>query len=102
MDTGSGNTVSVWMDDERLASRRKLDRDRDAEVCVVGAGIAGLSVAHQLAREGRSVVVLEDGRIGSGETSRTTAHVSNAFDDRYALVERLHGELGARLVAESH
>jgi len=102
MDTGSGHSVSVWMEDERLASRRKLDRDRHADVCVVGAGIAGLSVAHQLARHGRTVVVLEDGRIGSGETSRTTAHVSNAFDDRYALVERLHGEEGARLVAESH
>jgi len=102
MDTGSGHSVSVWMEDERLLSRRKLDRDRHADVCVVGAGIAGLSVAHQLARQGRTVIVLEDGRIGSGETSRTTAHVSNAFDDRYALVERLHGEDGARLVAESH
>ena len=102
MDTGSGHTVSAWMADERLAWRGALDGDRAVDVCVVGAGIAGLSVAYQLARVGRSVVVLEDGKIGSGETSRTTAHVSNAFDDRYALVERLHGEHAAQLVAESH
>src|SRR5262245_29113028 len=102
MDTGSGHSVSAWMEDEPLLWRRKLDRDRHADVCIVGAGIAGLSVAHQLARQGRTVIVLEDGRIGSGETSRTTAHLSNAFDDRYALVERLHGEGGAALVADSH
>jgi len=90
------------MDSEGLAARRALDRDLEADVCVIGAGIAGLSTAHQLARQGRSVIVLEDGKIGSGETSRTTAHLSNAFDDRYALVERLHGPLGARYVAESH
>jgi glycine/D-amino acid oxidase-like deaminating enzyme/nitrite reductase/ring-hydroxylating ferredoxin subunit len=90
------------MPDERMASRSALDGDRAVDVCIVGAGIAGLSVAYQLTRVGRSVIVLEDGKIGSGETSRTTAHVSNAFDDRYALVERLHGEHASQLVAESH
>jgi glycine/D-amino acid oxidase-like deaminating enzyme/nitrite reductase/ring-hydroxylating ferredoxin subunit len=90
------------MDDQPLPSRSRLEGHENADVCVVGAGIAGLSTAYELAREGRSVIVLEDGAIGSGETSRTTAHLSNAFDDRYAVVERLHGELGARYVAQSH
>jgi len=102
MDTGSGHSVSVWMEDEHLRRLTPLGRDLEADVCVIGAGISGLSVAYQLARAGRSVVVLEDGAIGSGETSRTTAHLSNAFDDRYALVERLHGLGGSRMVAESH
>lgn len=35
-------------------------------------------------------------------TGRTTAHLTNAFDDRYLDVEKLHGEEGARLTAESH
>jgi glycine/D-amino acid oxidase-like deaminating enzyme/nitrite reductase/ring-hydroxylating ferredoxin subunit len=42
------------------------------------------------------------GFIGSGETGRTTAHLSNVIDDRYTEIERLHGERGARLAAESH
>jgi hypothetical protein len=35
-------------------------------------------------------------------TTMTTAHLSNAIDDRYMEIERLHGEAGARLAAESH
>ena len=45
-----------------------------ANVCVVGAGIAGITTAYLLAREGKSVVVVDDGPVGGGETGRTTAH----------------------------
>jgi glycine/D-amino acid oxidase-like deaminating enzyme/nitrite reductase/ring-hydroxylating ferredoxin subunit len=48
------------------------------------------------------VIVLEDGAVGGGETGRTTAHLSNALDDRYHVLERLHGQEGARLAAASH
>ena len=48
------------------------------------------------------MVVLDDGAIGSGMTGATTAHLANALDDRYFEIERLHGERGARLAAESH
>ena len=79
-----------------------LDRDVEADVCVIGAGIAGLSTAYALAREGRSVIVLEDGTLGSGQTARTSAHLSNAVDDRYAEIEQLFGEEAATLTADSH
>jgi glycine/D-amino acid oxidase-like deaminating enzyme/nitrite reductase/ring-hydroxylating ferredoxin subunit len=71
-------------------------------VCIVGAGIAGMSTAYLLARAGVSVVVLDDGPIGGGETGRTTAHLSNALDDRYDELARLFGQRGAQLAAESH
>ena len=67
------------------------------DVCIVGAGIAGISTAYLLAREGLSVIVLNDGPIGGGETGRTTAHLSNAIDDRYVEIERIHGRRRARL-----
>ncbi len=47
-------------------------------------------------------MIIDDGPIGCGETGRTTAHLSNAIDDRYTEIERLHGANGARLAAESH
>jgi len=82
--------------------RPPLDRDVTADVCVVGAGIAGLSTAYELALDGKSVVVLDDGRIGGGQTARTTAHLASALDDRFSRLEKLHGVDGSRLAAESH
>jgi len=98
----SGATTSIWMAHTDIPSRPALTKDISADVCVVGAGIAGLTTAYVLAKEGRSVVVLDDGPIGSGETSRTTAHLACALGDRYFEIESLHGERGARLAAQSH
>src|ERR1051326_2836764 len=102
MQNDSGQTISVWMDTAVVPRQSTLTHDASANVCVVGAGIAGLTTAYLLAREGKSVVVLDDGPLAGGETSRTTAHLVNALDDRYYELERLHGERGARLAAESH
>jgi glycine/D-amino acid oxidase-like deaminating enzyme/nitrite reductase/ring-hydroxylating ferredoxin subunit len=79
-----------------------LQANATADVCVIGAGISGLSTAYALAREGRSVVVLDDGDVAGGMTQRTTAHLANAVDDRYFEIERRHGQDGARIVAQSH
>jgi len=85
-----------------IAVRPALAEDTTANVCIVGAGIAGMTTAYLLAREGKSVIVLDDGPIGGGMTGRTTAHLVTALDDRYFELERLHGEDGARLAAQSH
>src|SRR5690606_15297981 len=102
MQSDTGVNRSVWMSTVHMPEVPPLERDERADVCIVGAGIAGLTTAYLLLREGRQVVVIDDGPIAGGATSRTTAHLSNAFDDRYYEVERLHGGAGARLVAESH
>ena len=98
----SGQSTSLWMATASVPGGAALSEDARADVCVVGAGIAGLTTAYILARLGKSVVVLDDGPIGGGQTQRTTAHLSNALDDRYVEIERLHGPEGARLAAESH
>ena len=83
-------------------SEPRLQQDIRTDVCIVGAGIAGMTTAYLLSLEGRSVVVLDDGAIGGGMTGRTTAHLTSAFDDRYLEMEKLHGEDGSRLIAASH
>jgi glycine/D-amino acid oxidase-like deaminating enzyme/nitrite reductase/ring-hydroxylating ferredoxin subunit len=101
MQTNYGRS-SVWMDDLPFARYDTLSSDLRADVCIAGAGIAGLSTAYLLAQEGKSVVVLEAGLVGSGETSRTTAHLSDALDDRYHELERLFGRDGAARARQSH
>ena len=104
MKTDNGRTTSVWMRtaDVTEPGAQPGAADAQADVVIVGAGIAGLTTAYLLTKEGKRVVVLEDGPLAGGETCRTTAHLVNALDERYYELERLHGEKGARLAAESH
>src|SRR5690348_10175347 len=102
MEQHPEETVSVWMENQ-AATDPPLRSALRVEVCVIGGGIAGLSTAYLLSREGRSVAVLEAApRVASGETIRTTAHLSNALDDRYYEIERVLGLDCSRLAAESH
>ena len=99
----SGRTASLWTRTTEVPSFvEELPASTTADVCVIGAGIAGLTTAYLLGRTGRHVIVIDDGPIGGGETARTTAHLSDALDDGYHQLEALHGAEGARLAAESH
>jgi glycine/D-amino acid oxidase-like deaminating enzyme/nitrite reductase/ring-hydroxylating ferredoxin subunit len=102
MKPTSGTTTSVWMATADTPVEKVLGEDTSANVCIIGAGIAGLTTAYLLAREGKAVIVLDDGPIGGGMTARTTAHLTNALDDRFYELERLFGEEGSRLAAASH
>jgi glycine/D-amino acid oxidase-like deaminating enzyme/nitrite reductase/ring-hydroxylating ferredoxin subunit len=101
-ERSSGSTRSIWMGGQIHPSAGKLPRSSSADVCIVGAGITGLSTAYALARAGQSVIVVDAGAIGGGDTARTTAHLASALDDGFVHLESLHGRAGARLAAESH
>ncbi|RAU83090.1 FAD-dependent oxidoreductase [Pontibacter arcticus] len=102
MKRESGASLSVWVDEVSMPPTTTLTENITCDVCVVGAGIAGLTTAYLLAKAGKRVVVVESKQIGAGETARTTAHLSNALDDRFSELIRLFGKDGARLAAQSH
>src|SRR5688572_18921202 len=83
--------ASVWAATTEPILAPPLLENASADVCIVGGGIAGLTTAYLLARSGRSVIVIDAGAIAAGETSRTTAHLSNVIDDRFHVIERYHG-----------
>src|SRR5204862_1315925 len=102
MHSNSGHTTSVWMGSTEVPQFQSLTQDLRVNVCIIGAGIAGMTTAYLLDRAGRAVALIDDGPIGGGETSRTTAHLTAALDDRFYEIEKIHGEEGARIAAESH
>src|SRR5687768_11147544 len=63
-----GARPSIWDLTAEVPAAPRLTQDITADVCIIGAGMAGMSTAYELTRAGRSVVVLDDGRIGGGET----------------------------------
>lgn len=102
LKSDEGRTTSYWEATGSLIDTEGTVGDLTADVCVIGGGIAGLTTAYLLGKHGRKVVVVDDGLIGGGETCRTTAHLTNAIDDRIYRIEKWHGEEKARLAVRSH
>lgn len=97
-----GRTVSIWQNEQTAPSYGPLTQDAQTQVCVIGAGIAGLTSAYLLLKEGKKVVVLDDSPVGDGQTGRTSAHLASALDDRFYEVTRMHGQDACRRAYQSH
>jgi gamma-glutamylputrescine oxidase len=70
--------------------RPALTHDLDVDLCVIGAGLAGLTVAREVARRGWSVAVLEANGVAGGASGRNGGFVSPGFAERIAaIVERV-------------
>lgn len=103
--------AGVWRQ-ALLGSAPALRGKLSTQVCIIGAGATGLSVAYQLARAGKAVVLLDamaaDGIAGEepprhfGESLRTIAVLTQVVDAGYTAMIRYHGFKGAQWVAESH
>lgn len=98
----SGRTRPCWSEGVEIPRYEPLEHSISADVCVVGAGIAGLTTAYLLLKDGKRVVVLDQGGVGSGETGRTSAHLASILDDRFMHMRRVHGDDRTRVMYESH
>ena len=89
--------ASPWLEGISI-SCLPLATDLEFDVAVIGAGITGLTAAHQLSRQGQRVIVLERGTVGHGESGQTTAHLSARPDLNLSeLIERF-GEQAVRRI----
>ncbi len=86
-DTGDGYAATYFT--ATMVRRPRcapLNFDLDVDVCVIGAGLAGLTAAREIARRGRSVAVLEGGRIAGGASGRNIGLVAPGFAQDPRLV----------------
>jgi glycine/D-amino acid oxidase-like deaminating enzyme/nitrite reductase/ring-hydroxylating ferredoxin subunit len=96
----NGMSSSIWMATADVPEFPALAGDLETGVCVIGAGIAGLTTAYLLSCEGQQVTLIDALGIGAGETGRTTAHFFPP-DEWYVDIENGFGKDKARLVAGS-
>lgn len=64
---------SLWLDS--IFSNNnffKLDKNINSDVCIIGAGIFGITCGYYLSKLGYNVVILEKDTIGSKTTGHTT------------------------------
>ncbi|RAL11229.1 FAD-dependent oxidoreductase [Aspergillus homomorphus CBS 101889] len=101
----SGETDPVWvrhMPYSKYPHFPALEENVETDVCIVGAGIAGISTAYELINRGKRVTMIEARNVLSGESGRTSGHLSNALDDGYIEIQKKHGFEGAKAAADSH
>src|SRR5215213_4590407 len=92
---------SLWMEVAVAPNATPLRGNTECDVAIIGAGIAGISTAYELAQESSRVIVVDRGRIAGGITARTTAHLAPLCDDLTSEMVKLRGEDIARAFYES-
>ena len=94
-------STSLWMDVGVAPNAAALRGDRECDVVVIGAGIAGISTAYELAIAGSRVMVIDRAKIAGGMTARTTAHLGAPCDDGTSVMIERRGEDISRRFYES-
>ncbi|WP_322032514.1 FAD-binding oxidoreductase [Paraburkholderia sp. J76] len=77
-------------------ARASLDRDLTADVCIVGAGMAGITAALELLRRGRPVVLVEANRVSWGASGRNGGVVSPGYSTGFDSIARHIGAENAK------
>jgi glycine/D-amino acid oxidase-like deaminating enzyme len=96
--TGAGEPAAGWYASSATewTRRPRLTFDLDVDVCVVGGGLAGLTVAREAAKSGATVALLEARSIGWNASGRNLGSVMPGFGvDIEHVVSRI-GVEGAR------
>ena len=101
MNTNKDRTDPVWEGIE-TQDYPSLNRDIKTDICIVGGGITGLSIAYQLAKRGRKVTLVEAFKIGSGQTSRTTAHLTCQLEETFTNLLKTHDQDTVSVFLEAH
>src|SRR5690606_19881267 len=72
-------------------ARAPLGARIEADVCIIGCGLAGLTTAQHLVRAGRKVVLIEAQRVGWGASGRNGGFVSPGYALGYAGIAKKTG-----------
>ena len=94
---------SLWIETTKNEINLKsLENDEETEVCVIGAGLFGLTTAYYLTQCGKKVIVLEKDNIGEKVSGNTTGKITSQHDLFYAHLIDDYGEEYAKKYLEAN
>lgn len=93
---------AYWRESTSLPSFSPLQEDIQADICIVGAGITGITAAYQLAQDGYRVVLMDADQILNGTTGHTTAKITAQHGVIYDELLQHLGQEKAKLYYEAN
>lgn len=72
--------ISYWIDSTKTKNFNELKENLECDVCIIGGGITGISIAYKLSKVGINTVVLERDKIASKTTGNTTGKITSQHD----------------------
>src|SRR5829696_1056177 len=94
--------TSYWIDSTSTPHFPRLEKPVEVDVAVLGAGIAGITVATLLKEAGKTVALLESKEVLRGVTGYTTAKLTSGHTLVYSAIRSAFGPDEARLYAEAN
>lgn len=102
MEALPGKAVSLWRDSVDAPSYPPLEGTQAPHVVVIGGGIVGVTAAYVLKKAGVKVCLIENRRLGSGTTGRTTAKVTSLHGLAYRQITSTFGREKAALYGRAN
>ena len=87
---------SLWLNERTKENFPRLEKNLETEVCIIGAGIFGVSTAYYLIQQGYNVTILERDRIANRVTGHTTAKITSQHGLIYHYLLNQYGKEFAR------
>lgn len=92
---------SLWLKGFKKNNKKPKLEKKKVDICIIGGGIAGMSVAFGLMDSDYDVLLIDKGTIGFGATAYTTAKISYLQELPYQKIESMHGRDAATLYFRS-
>lgn len=85
---------SIW--EMQVGKFSECGEDKSCDICIVGGGLTGVSLAYYLRNSRKNVILIEQNKLGSSTTGRSTAKLTYLQKDLLSKIQKAHGYKKAR------
>ena len=88
---------SFWLDSIKNHPKfTKLDGNYECDICIIGAGLTGLTCGSYLSKLGFNVIIVEEDEIGKKASGNTTGKITYQHNLIYNYLINSYGEKFAK------
>ena len=91
----------LWLDTVNFPDYQTLNKNIEVDICIVGAGITGITLAYRLRDSGLKIALIDSDKVLHGSTAYTTAKVTAQHHVIYHDLIKDYGEENAQLYANA-